>query len=176
MRALCCPGCAFYHSKVLQQCGWSKSFQFLFYYTHFTPSHLCGTGSCHSAGPYAVTCEDLPHRFVCFGQECEKAMEYGASVIMINNWDRITGKLYPNQAMALRYMIPDVMLSIVAGGVDTVDKAAVLSDEGFDAVVLGRALAPGRGMENLIEGVVNRVGVPRNMLGMGIRAEELDNL
>lgn len=26
---------------------------------------------------------------------------------MVNNWDRITGKLYPKQAMALRNMIPD---------------------------------------------------------------------
>ena len=40
-------------------------------------------------------------------QECEKALEHGASVIMVNNWDRITGKLYPKQALALRNMIPD---------------------------------------------------------------------
>lgn len=40
-------------------------------------------------------------------QECEKALEHGASVIMVNNWDRITGKLYPKQALALRHMIPD---------------------------------------------------------------------
>ncbi|CAN0490624.1 unnamed protein product, partial [Laminaria digitata] len=39
--------------------------------------------------------------------ECEKALEHGASVIMVNNWDRITGKLYPKQALALRNMIPD---------------------------------------------------------------------
>lgn len=26
---------------------------------------------------------------------------------MVNNWDRITGRLYPNQAYALRHMIPD---------------------------------------------------------------------
>lgn len=37
----------------------------------------------------------------------EKALEHGASVIMVNNWDRITGKLYPKQAMAVRHLIPD---------------------------------------------------------------------
>lgn len=40
-------------------------------------------------------------------QEVEKALEHGASVIMVNNWDRVTGKLYPKQAMAVRNLIPD---------------------------------------------------------------------
>lgn len=40
-------------------------------------------------------------------QEVEKALEHGASVLMVNNWDRVTGKLYPKQAMAVRNMIPD---------------------------------------------------------------------
>lgn len=26
---------------------------------------------------------------------------------MVNNWDRVTGKLYPKQAMAVRNLIPD---------------------------------------------------------------------
>lgn len=46
--------------------------------------------------------------FSCFvSQEVEKALEHGASVMMVNNWDRVTGKLYPKQAMAVRNMIPD---------------------------------------------------------------------
>eukprot|EP00904_Undaria_pinnatifida_P007686 jgi/Undpi1/4047/HiC_scaffold_16.g07414.m1 len=111
--------------------------------------------------------------------ECEKALEHGASVIMVNNWDRITGKLYPKQALALRNMIPDQILTIAAGGIDSVEKAAALSDEGYDAVVLGRSLVAGGegGGESgpeLIRGISSRVGVPRNMLGWGLSPGDLD--
>lgn len=62
-----------------------------------------------------VSLEVVRHRLVVFSsavarvcaQEVEKALEHGASVIMVNNWDRITGKLYPKQAMAVRHLIPD---------------------------------------------------------------------
>ncbi len=30
-------------------------------------------------------------------KECEKALEYGANCIVVNQWDRITGELYPKQ-------------------------------------------------------------------------------
>ncbi|CAN0085667.1 unnamed protein product, partial [Ectocarpus sp. 8 AP-2014] len=72
--------------------------------------------------------------------EVEKALEHGASVIMVNNWDRITGKLYPKQAMAVRHLIPDQVLTIASGGIDSGEQAGRLTDEGYDAVVLGRSL------------------------------------
>ncbi|CAM9666966.1 unnamed protein product [Ascophyllum nodosum] len=109
--------------------------------------------------------------------ECEKALEHGAGVIMINNWDRITGKLYPKQALGLRNMIPDQILTIASGGISSMEQAAELSDEGYDAVVLGRSLVAGGGRSpsgpELISGIVNRVGVPRNMLGWGLTAEDV---
>ncbi|CAN0031417.1 unnamed protein product [Discosporangium mesarthrocarpum] len=110
--------------------------------------------------------------------ECQKALEYGATVIMMNNWDRITGKLYPKQTMGLRYMVPDEILTIAAGGIDSAGKAAMVSDEGYDGVVLGRALAAaeragGGGMEGLVGAVAGRVGLPRNFLGMGASKEDL---
>lgn len=62
------------------------------------------------------------------------------------------------------------------------EKAAALSDEGYDAVVLGRSLVAGGGGDGgggesgpeLIRGISSRVGVPRNMLGWGLNAEDLD--
>ncbi|CAN0577059.1 unnamed protein product, partial [Ectocarpus sp. 12 AP-2014] len=55
-----------------------------------------------------VNADGLRHLLGIFvAQEVEKALEHGASVIMVNNWDRITGKLYPKQAMAVRHLIPD---------------------------------------------------------------------
>eukprot|EP00752_Nemacystus_decipiens_P014650 g13047.t1 len=111
--------------------------------------------------------------------EVEKALEYGASVIMVNNWDRVTGKLYPKQAMALRNMIPDQVLTIASGGISNLEQAGRLTDEGYDALVLGRSLVAGGGGgaasgPELIRGIVDRVGVPRSMLGWGVKAEDLD--
>ncbi|CAM9800510.1 unnamed protein product [Ectocarpus sp. 13 AM-2016] len=113
--------------------------------------------------------------------EVEKALEHGASVIMVNNWDRITGKLYPKQAMAVRHLIPDQaricasrVLTIASGGIDSVEQAGRLTDEGYDAVVLGRSLVSGASGPELIRGIVDRVGVPRSMLGWGVKAEDLD--
>eukprot|EP00903_Cladosiphon_okamuranus_P011971 g11243.t1 len=111
--------------------------------------------------------------------EVEKALEHRASVIMVNNWDRVTGKLYPKQAMAVRNLIPDQVLTIASGGIDSLEQAGRLTDEGYDAVVLGRSLvAGGRGGgvsgPELIRGIVDRVGVPRSMLGWGVQAEDLE--
>ncbi|CAN0008672.1 unnamed protein product, partial [Laminaria digitata] len=79
---------------------------------------------------------------------------------------------------------PPQILTIASGGIDSVEKAAALSDEGYDAVVLGRSLVAGGGGGDggvggesgpeLIRGISSRVGVPRNMLGWGLNAEDLD--
>ncbi|CAM9253252.1 unnamed protein product [Chrysoparadoxa australica] len=105
--------------------------------------------------------------------ECAKALEYGATVIMFNNWDRITGKLYPNQALAMQNMLPPMVLSIAAGGISTVEQTSRLADEGVDAVVLGRALALADRPDALVAEIRARVGLPRNMLGMGIGPTDL---
>jgi indole-3-glycerol phosphate synthase len=39
--------------------------------------------------------------------ECSKALEYGANCLMVNQWDRVTGKLYPKLAENMRRMIPN---------------------------------------------------------------------
>lgn len=76
------------------------------------------------------------------------------------------------------------ILTIASGGIDSVDKAAELSDEGYDAIVMGRSLVAGGGGggregsgasgPELIRGIADRVGVPRSMLGWGLSAEDLD--
>lgn len=74
---------------------------------------------------------------------------------------------------------------MASGGIDTTEQAYALSDEGYDAVVLGRGLVAGGGGAKrgggggetgpeLIRGIVGRVGVPRDMLGWGVKAEDLD--
>lgn len=54
------------------------------------------------------------------------------------------------------------------------EQAGRLTDEGYDAVVLGRSLVSGASGPELIRGIVDRVGVPRSMLGWGVKAEDLD--
>eukprot|EP00752_Nemacystus_decipiens_P017202 g15411.t1 len=111
--------------------------------------------------------------------EVEKALDYGASVIMVNNWDRVPGSCTPSRPMALRNMIPDQVLTIASGGISSLEQAGRLTDEGYDALVLGRSLVAGGGGgaasgPELIRGIVDRVGVPRSMLGWGVKAEDLD--
>lgn len=74
-------------------------------------------------------------------------------------------------------------MTIACGGIDSLEQAGKLTDEGYDAVVLGRSLVAGGGRgagggkasgPDLIRGIVDRVGVPRNMLGWGVNAEDLD--
>lgn len=71
------------------------------------------------------------------------------------------------------------ILTIASGGIDSMEKAGALSDEGYDAVVLGRSLVAGGGKAGasgpeLIKGIVTRRGVPRSMLGWGVKAEDVD--
>ena len=47
--------------------------------------------------------------------ELEKALDLGATNIVATNWDRIENTLYPDQAKGLKYMIPDLIVSIAAG-------------------------------------------------------------
>lgn len=63
-------------------------------------------------------------------------------------------------------------------------EAGRLSDEGYDAIVLGRSLVTGGGGAGvlgsepsgpeLIRGISSRVGVPRSALGWGVSAEDFD--
>lgn len=100
------------------------------------------------------------------------------------------GSIHPHHTHTPRYVSPPPpllflpqILTIACGGIDTLEQAGKLTDEGYDAVVLGRSLVAagggGRGAggasgPELIRGIVERVGVPRNMIGWGVSAEDLD--
>jgi indole-3-glycerol phosphate synthase len=73
--------------------------------------------------------------------ECQHALELGASIIMVNNWDRADGSWHPEQAAEVRGLIPDNVVTIATGGIGSSEQAALLADAGFDCVGLGRALA-----------------------------------
>ena len=72
--------------------------------------------------------------------ECEHALKLGAMILCLNNWDRVEGVWRPNQAEAVRQIVPDNVVTLAAGGISSSDEARRLSRESFDSVVLGRAL------------------------------------
>jgi hypothetical protein len=57
-------------------------------------------------------------------KECEYALELGATIIMVNNWDRFEGQWYPNQAETVRRLIPDNVISIAAGGIGSSEQVS----------------------------------------------------
>jgi len=93
-------------------------------------------------------------------QECENALELGASIIMVNNWDRLEGQWYPHQADSVRRMIPDNIVTIAAGGIGNSEQAIKYSTMGYDSVCLGRALGRHPKPDMLFNKIRSHVGPP----------------
>ena len=94
-------------------------------------------------------------------QELEYALSVGATIFLVNMWDRLTGKLHKDQAKGLASMMPMNALTIAAGSIGTVEEAAELAFYGFDSVVLGRRLADMPDIKDFIDGVHGVCGFPR---------------
>ena len=100
--------------------------------------------------------------------ELEFALSKGATIFLINMWDRMTGKLFPDQAKGMASLMPVNAVAIAAGDIRTVEQAAELGFYGFDCVVLGRNIADIPDIKDFIDGVHSFRGSPRGM-GMGMK-------
>mmetsp|Transcript_11092 Transcript_11092/g.37602 ORF Transcript_11092/g.37602 Transcript_11092/m.37602 type:complete len:438 (-) Transcript_11092:138-1451(-) len=100
-------------------------------------------------------------------QELDNALAEGATFIMVNQWDRITGQLHPRQAETLRRRLPTNVVSLACGGMYDLDTAVRMADAGFDAVVLGRGLVACEEPSALIRDIRSHKGLPRVMMGWG---------
>ena len=58
--------------------------------------------------------------------ELEFALQCGATTFLVNSRDRKTGQIYPHQAKALASMIPINAVSMVAGGIKTIEEVRFL--------------------------------------------------
>lgn len=58
--------------------------------------------------------------------ELEFALQCGATTFLINSRDRKTGQIYPHQAKALASMMPINAVSLVSGGIKTIEEVGVL--------------------------------------------------
>jgi phosphoribosylformimino-5-aminoimidazole carboxamide ribonucleotide (ProFAR) isomerase len=75
------------------------------------------------------------------------ASECGASLILVNEWDRATGQLVVGQARALAPALPLDATCLATGGITTIEQVRELRNAGYDGVVLGRAYPGSRGRE-----------------------------
>jgi indole-3-glycerol phosphate synthase len=73
--------------------------------------------------------------------EIESALRAGASIIGVNNRDLATLRVDPGRALALRARIPDGVVSVAESGVKMRDDVRKVQDAGFNAVLIGEALA-----------------------------------
>lgn len=73
-------------------------------------------------------------------EELEYAVRIGAEIIAINNRNLNTFEIDPNNAIKLKPMIPDKVLSIAASGIDSIHTARPYIDINFDALLIGEAL------------------------------------
>jgi indole-3-glycerol phosphate synthase len=73
--------------------------------------------------------------------EIECALSAGASIIGVNNRDLDTLLVDSGRALALRARIPDGVVSVAESGVKTCDDVRKVQDAGFNAVLIGEALA-----------------------------------
>jgi indole-3-glycerol phosphate synthase len=73
--------------------------------------------------------------------EIETAIEAGASIVGVNNRDLDTLEVDPQRAARLRPKVPPGVLTIAESGVRNRDDMTQVEDAGFDAVLIGEALA-----------------------------------
>ncbi len=73
--------------------------------------------------------------------EIDQALVEGASIIGVNNRDLGTLEVDPGLAQRLRRHIPNGVLTVAESGVKRRDDVKSIEDVGFDAVLIGEALA-----------------------------------
>ncbi len=100
--------------------------------------------------------------------ELEFALGKGATIFMVNRWDRMTGEFFPEQAKGLASMMPMNAVSIAAGNIKSLEEAAELSFYGYDGVVLGRAISELPDVKQYIKDIHDVKAPPRGF-GMGMK-------
>ena len=105
--------------------------------------------------------------------ELRLATECGASLLLVNQRDRATGRLVPGHAASLAPALPPDAIRIAGGGVARVDQVRTLRRAGYDGVVLGRALATFGGPELLAQlGKEAPMGSPADAFNVKVEVAE----
>lgn len=83
--------------------------------------------------------------------ERDFAIECGATILYLTNFDRTTNTMHPCTAEKLAKDIPSWIITIGGGGLVTASDTWKLLDHGFNAVALGKTLLTSRRTQQFIE-------------------------
>ncbi|PFH36883.1 indole-3-glycerol phosphate synthase domain-containing protein [Besnoitia besnoiti] len=95
--------------------------------------------------------------------EAQQAEDAGATLLVVNQWDRYTGRLFPEHALRVRSACSPEVVVLAAGGLFSTEEATKCAKSGFDGVVLGQALTR-PGALDLIAEIKAWRGAPRELV------------
>lgn len=100
--------------------------------------------------------------------EVDWAIECGATIIYLSNWDRKRNVLVEGRAKTLVRQVPPWVMKIGGGGISTSRDCWELMDEGFHAVMIGEALLKSRRIEGFIKEIRSQKRVTGDVFAGGI--------
>lgn len=109
--------------------------------------------------------------------EVKAALDALAQNIMVNNRDRITGELVPDQAVKLAGLFPGSggpIVTLAGGGVSSTEQMKKLLAVGYDGVVVGRTVMGSSRAPEFIRTVRDRTLLPAEFSQWGLDDVEFD--
>lgn len=109
--------------------------------------------------------------------EVERSLELMAQNIMINNYDRVSQQLFPEQAIQLAGVFPGSggpVICLATGGIETTDQMKRHLAVGYDGVVVGKAVMGCPKAPEFIRAVRDRTLLPAEFSGWGLDDVEFD--
>ncbi|KAA8499781.1 Indole-3-glycerol phosphate synthase [Porphyridium purpureum] len=96
--------------------------------------------------------------------ERDLALEAGAAIIMLSNYDRSIGQLVRGRAEQLVSEIPEFVQTLAYGGITTATDAWRYMDMGFDGVVIGTSLLKSRRRTDFVRELKSEKRVARSSM------------
>jgi indole-3-glycerol phosphate synthase len=106
--------------------------------------------------------------------EVERALRILAPNILVNNYDRVSQRLYPEQALKLAGLFPGSggpIICLATGGIATTEQMKRHLSVGYDGVVVGKAVMGSPMAPEFIRAVRDRTLLPAELSPWGMDAE-----
>ena len=100
--------------------------------------------------------------------ELEFALSKGATIFLVNMWDRMSGRLFKEQAKGLASMMPMNSVAVAAGDIMSMEEVVELGYFGYDSVILGRNIVELPDIKEWVNDVRSFKGAPRGP-GLGMK-------
>eukprot|EP01038_Epipyxis_sp_PR26KG_P005793 gene5793-7991_t len=101
-------------------------------------------------------------------RELEFALSKGATIFLVNMWDRMAGRLFSDQAKGLSKMLPMNSIAVACGNINSLEQATELGYYGYDSIVLGRGILQLPDIQKFVDGIHSFRGSPRGP-GLGMK-------